>query len=178
MKKIVIAVTSSISAYKACDLVRLFVKDGFNVFVTITENACKLVSPLTFQVLSGNPVYTDETLWEKKEMGHISLKDNADLFLIAPATANIIGKFANGIADDIVTTTFLAMKAPVLIAPAMNPDMYSHWAVQENIQKLKSRGVLFVEPDKGLVACGDEGQGKLADVDKIHRVSLDVIAGK
>lgn len=178
MKKIVIAVTSSISAYKACDLVRLFVKDGFNVFVTITENACKLVSPLTFQVLSGNPVYTDETLWEKKEMGHISLKDNADLFLIAPATANIIGKFANGIADDIVTTTFLAMKAPVLIAPAMNPDMYRHWAVQENIQKLKSRGVLFVEPDKGLVACGDEGQGKLADVDKIHRVSLDVIAGK
>lgn len=177
MKKIVIGVSSSISAYKSCDLVRLFVKDGFNVFVTITENASKLVSPLTLQALSGNPVYTDETLWEKKEMGHISLKDDALLFLVAPATANILGKFANGIADDIVTTTFLAMKCPVLMAPAMNPNMYSHWAVQENIEKLKSKGVLFVEPDSGVVACGDEGQGKLADIEKIYRVALDVIKG-
>lgn len=177
MKKIVIGVSSSISAYKACDLVRLFVKGGFNVFVTMTENAAKLVSPLTLQALSGNPVYTDETLWEKKEMGHIALKDNADLFLVAPATANILGKFANGIADDIVTTTFLAMKSPVLMAPAMNPNMYSHWAVQENIEKLKSRGVLFVEPESGVVACGDEGQGKLADIDRIYRMSLDVIKG-
>ena len=177
MKKIGIGDSASISAYKACDLVRLFVNGGFNVFVTITENAGKLVSPLTFQALSGNPVYTDETLWEKKEMGHISLKDNADLFIVAPATANIIGKFANGIADDIVTTTFLAMKSPVLMAPAMNPNMYSHWAVQENIEKLKSRGVLFVEPESGGVACGDEGQGKLADIDRIYRMSLDVIKG-
>jgi len=178
MKKIVIGVSSSISAYKVCDLVRLFVKDGFNVFVAITENAGKLVSPLTLQALSGNPVYTDETLWEKREMGHIALKNDAALFLVAPATANIIGKFANGIADDIVTTTFAATKAPVLMAPAMNPDMYSHWAVQENIEKLKKRGILFVEPDSGVVACGDEGQGKLADIEKIYRTALDVIKGK
>jgi phosphopantothenoylcysteine decarboxylase/phosphopantothenate--cysteine ligase len=178
MKKIVIGVSSSISAYKACDLVRLFVKDGYNVFVTITENAGKLVSPLTLQALSGNPVYTDETLWEKREMGHIALKDDAALFLVVPATANILGKFANGIADDIVTTTFIAMKAPVLMAPAMNPNMYSHWAVQENIEKLKNRGVKFVEPDSGVVACGDEGQGKLADIDRIYRAAIDVIEGK
>ena len=177
MKKIVIGVSSSISAYKSCDLVRLFVKDGFDVFVTLTENAAKLVSPLTLQALSGNPVYTDQTLWEKREMGHISLKDDALLFLVAPATANILGKFANGIADDIVTTTFLAMKCPVLMAPAMNPNMYSHWAVQENIEKLKGKGVLFVEPDSGVVACGDEGQGKLADIEKIYRKALDVIEG-
>ena len=174
MKKIVVAVSSSISAYKACDIVRFFVKDGYDVFVTMTKNAVNLIPPLTLQALSGNPVYTDETLWEKREMGHIALKDDAALFIVVPATANIIGKMANGIADDIVTTTYMAMKCPVVIAPAMNPDMYSHWAVQENIEKLKSRGVHFVDPDSGIVACGDEGQGKLADVEKIYSIARDV----
>ena len=175
MKKVILAVGSSISAYKSCDLARLFVKGGYDVFAVLTENATKLVSPMTLEVLTGNPVYTDKTLWEKHEMGHITLKDDASLFLAAPATANMIGKFANGIADDVVSTTFLAVTCPVLIAPAMNPNMYSHKAVQANIQRLKDWGFKFVEPDKGLVACGDEGIGKLADINTIYEVAVDVI---
>ena len=177
MKKIILGVSSSISAYKAYDLTRLFVKDGYSVFVVLTENALNLVSPLTFETLSGNPVYTFSYTRERREMGHISLKDNASLFLVAPATANVIGKFANGVADDLLSTTFLSVKCPVLVAPAMNPNMYSHRAVQENIAKLKTWGVQFIEPDTGLVACGDEGQGRLAEIDKIFEVARNVIEG-
>jgi phosphopantothenoylcysteine synthetase/decarboxylase len=178
MKKIVLAVGSSISAYKSCDLARLFVKDGYDVFALLTENATKLVSPLALEALTKNPAYTDKTLWEKHEMGHITLKDNASLFLAAPATANMIGKFAGGIADDLVSTTFLAMKCPVLIAPAMNPNMYSHPAVQFNIRKLVGWGVKFVEPEEGPVACGDEGKGRLADINEIYRAAVNVIEGE
>ena len=177
MKKVILAVGSSISAYKSCDLARLFVKGGYDVFAVLTENATKLVSPMTLEVLTGNPVYTDKTLWEKHEMGHITLKDTAALFLAAPATANMIGKFANGIADDIVSTTFLAVTCPVLIAPAMNPNMYGHKAVQANIKRLKDWGFKFVEPDEGLVACGDEGIGKLADINTIYKAAVGVIEG-
>jgi phosphopantothenoylcysteine decarboxylase/phosphopantothenate--cysteine ligase len=106
MKKIILGVSSSISAYKAYDLTRLFVKEGYQVFVVLTENALNLVSPLTFETLSGNPVYTQSYTTDRREMGHISLKDNASLLLVAPATANIIGKFAGGIADDLLSTTF------------------------------------------------------------------------
>ena len=178
MKKVILAVGSSISAYKSCDLARLFVKGGCNVFVVLTENATKLVSTITLETLTGNPVYTDQTLWEKHEMGHITLKDDAALFLAAPATANMIGKFANGIADDLVSTTFLAVTCPVLIAPAMNPNMYSHKAVQANIKRLKEWGFGFVEPDDGLAACGDQGVGRLADINAIYKAAIGVIEGK
>jgi len=178
MKKIVLAVGSSISAYKSCDLARLFVKGGYDVYAVLTMNATKLVSPIALEALTGHPVYTDETLWEKHEMGHITLKDDAALFLAAPATANMLGKFANGIADDMVSTTFLAMKCPILIAPAMNPNMYSHPAVQFNIEKLKGWGFKFVEPEVGLVACGDTGKGRLADINIIYEAAVSVIEGK
>ena len=178
MKKIVLAVSSSISAYKSCDLARLFVKAGYDVHVCLTEHAAKLVSPLTLEALTGNPVYSDDTLWEKRQMGHIALKEGASLFLAAPATANLIGKFANGIADDLVSTTFLAMTCPVMVAPAMNPNMFAHPAVQGNIAKLKGWGVHIVEPESGPVACGDEGKGRLADINIIFEAACGVINSK
>jgi phosphopantothenoylcysteine synthetase/decarboxylase len=165
--KIVIGVTSSISVYKACDLVRLFVKDNFDVHVVMSENATSLVSPLTFETLSGNFVYTKMYAENLREMGHIKLKDNALLFVIAPATANILGKIANGIADDLLSTTFLSMPCPVAVAPAMNPAMWTNPAVAHNVSVLKERGVTVIEPDSGTVACGDEGRGKLAKVETI-----------
>jgi len=175
MKKIILGVSSSIAAYKACELTRLFVKADYSVFTVLTKNALNLVTPLTLETLSGNPVYTDSFSRERREMGHIQLKENADILVVAPATANIMGKFAGGIADDLLSTTFLSVSCPVLIAPAMNPNMYLHPAVQENISKLKSWGVHFVEPDEGEVACGDVGYGKLAEIDRIFRAVQDVI---
>ncbi|HPG50553.1 MAG TPA: flavoprotein [Spirochaetota bacterium] len=177
MKKIIIGISSSIAAYKACDLIRLFVKDGWSVHVVATENALNLVSPLTLEVLSGNPVYSEQYSRERREMGHIELKTDASLFLVAPATANVIGKFANGIADDLLTTTFLSVTCPVLIAPAMNPNMYRHPAVGENIAKLKAWGIRFIEPGEGPVVCGDEGAGRLADIELIYRTATDAASG-
>ncbi len=174
--KIVLGVSSSISAYKAYDLARLFIKDNYAVYTVITDHALHLVSPLTFETLTGKPVYSETFSWERREMGHISLKEGASLFVIAPATANVIGKCANGIADDLLTTTFLSVLCPVLLAPAMNPNMYNHWAVQENMEKLKSKGVHFIEPEEGVVACGDEGKGKLADVEEIYKAALHVLS--
>ena len=178
MKKIVLAVSSSISAYKANDLARLFIKGGYDVHACVTDHATKLVSPLTLEALTGNPVYSNETLWEKRQMGHIALKEGASLFLAAPATANLIAKFAHGIADDLVSTTFLAMSCPVMVAPAMNPNMFAHPAVQENIMKLKGWGIHIVEPDEGLAACGDQGKGRLADINTIYEAACGVIKGK
>ena len=175
MKKIIMGVSSSIAAYKTYELARLFKKDSYDVFVVLTENALNLVSPLTFETLTGNPVYTKSFVKEQREMGHISLKENASLLLVAPATANIIGKFASGIADDLLSTTFLSVSCPTLIAPAMNPAMYAHPAVQENIEKLKKWGVGFIEPAVGLVACGDEGRGRLAEIEDIFKAAKDVI---
>jgi phosphopantothenoylcysteine synthetase/decarboxylase len=177
MKKILIGVTASIAAYKACDLTRLFVRGGYSVFAILTEKSRHLVTPLTLETLTGNPVYTDSFSLDRREMGHIELKQDASLLLVAPATADIIGKFACGIADDLLSTTYLSVSCPVLIAPAMNPSMYAHPAVQDNIAKLKSRGVIFVEPEKGAVACGDEGYGKLADIETIYREAVHVIKG-
>jgi len=177
MKKIILGVSSSIAAYKAYDLTRLFVKDGYSVFAVLTKNALNLVSPLTFETLSGNPVYSESYAIERREMGHIELKKDASLFLVAPATANIIGKFANGIADDLLSTVFLSVPCPVVIAPAMNPNMYAHPAVRGNIEKLKSWGVKFIDPDAGVVACGDEGYGRLAEIDKIFQAAKDAIKG-
>lgn len=175
MKKVIIGVSSSISAYKTYDLTRLFVKDGYDPHIVITENALNLVSALTFETLSQNPVYTQSFARERREMGHISLKDNAALFLVAPATANVIGKFASGIADDLLSTTFLSVRCPVLIAPAMNPNMFTHAAVQKNIEILKGWGVHFVEPAVGEVACGDTGQGRLAEITDIFAAAKNIL---
>ncbi len=177
MKKIILGISSSIAAYKACDLIRLFVKSGYAVHPVLTKNAENLITPLTLETLSGNRVYTETFAREQRIMGHIELKDGASLLLVAPATANIIGKFANGIADDLLSTTFLSAGCPVVIAPAMNPNMWKHPAVQENLERLKSWGVTIVEPDTGSVACGDEGTGRLADINDIYRAAVNVIKG-
>jgi len=175
MKKIILGISSSIAAYKACDLIRLFVKGGYSVHVVATENALHLVSALTLETLSGNPVYSEQYSRERREMGHIELKAEASLFLVAPATANIIGKFAGGIADDLLSTTFLSVTCPVMMAPAMNPNMYRHPAVQRNIQTLKQWGVAFIEPAAGEAVCGDEGIGKLADIEAIYGAAVNAI---
>jgi len=175
MKKIILGISSSISAYKSCDLIRLFVKAGYAVFPILTENATNLVTPLTLQNLCSNPVYTDTFSKERGNMAHIELKEDALLFLVAPATANIIGKFANGIADDLLSTTFLSVSCPVVIAPAMNPNMWKHPALQNNLKKLKSWNITIIEPDVGMVACGDEGKGRLASIERIFEESISVI---
>lgn len=173
--KIVLGVTSSISAYKACELLRLYAKAGHDVHVVMSSHALHLVTPLTFETLSGNMVYTDTFVTQRREMGHISLKEDAALFIIAPATANMIGKAANGIADDLISTTFLSMECPVALAPAMNPAMWNNAAVQHNISVLRERGVHIIEPDCGTVACGDSGKGKLADVQTIFNETQKLI---
>jgi phosphopantothenoylcysteine decarboxylase len=164
-KEIIIAVTGSIAAYKACDLVRSLTKKGFPVRVIMTGNATHFVGKITFEALTGKPVRIDEY---DTGMAHIEIKNIASVFAVVPASANIIGKMANGIADDLVTSTYLANTSPVLVAPSMNPGMYTHKAVQRNLQILKSDGVHIVSPDKGIVVCGDEGYGKLASIELIE----------
>lgn len=178
-KEIVLGVTGGIAVYKAVELLRLLTKAGANVHVIMTKGATEFVAPLTFQTLSMNPVSTSLfNLLSEREIGHISLADRADLIVIAPATANIIGKLANGIADDMLTTTVMACKAPLLIAPAMNVNMYQSAAYKENEARLKSRGVLFVAPAKGLLACGWEGEGKLQEPAIIFEEALSALAPK
>ena len=170
-KNIVLGVTGGIAAYKACDIVSKLVKKDINVDVIMTKNATNFVHPLTFQTLSSNVVnvdmFSDIKYWE---VNHISLAKKADILLIAPATANIIAKITHGIADDMLSTVALATKAKMIIAPAMNTNMYDNPATRENIAILKSRGVIFIEPDTGLLACKDVGRGKLASVDDILKV--------
>jgi len=163
-KKIVLGVSGGIAAYKSVELLRLLVKSGAEVHVVMTRAATEFVAPLTFQTLSGNPVHTELfNLISEQEIGHISLADRADLFIIAPATANVIGKIAGGIADDLLTTTVMATKAPVLLAPAMNVNMYDNPLYRENEDKLRRHGYLFVEPVTGFLACGWEGKGKMQE---------------
>jgi phosphopantothenoylcysteine decarboxylase/phosphopantothenate--cysteine ligase len=178
-KTIVLGVTGGIAAYKSVDVLRLLTKAGADVHVIMTSGAMEFVAPLTFQTLSMNPVSTSLfNLISEREIGHITLADRAELILIAPATANIVGKLANGIADDMLTTTVMATKAPVLIAPAMNVNMYQSSAYKENEAKLKGRGVLFVEPARGLLACGWEGEGKLQEPRVIVEEALAAITPK
>ncbi len=167
-KKIVLGVTGGIAAYKAAELVRELVRSGAEVFVVMTRSAQAFITPLTFQTLSGNKVTTELfSLIEESEIGHISLADRADLLVIAPATANIIGKLAGGIADDMLTTIVMATRAPVLLAPAMNVHMWENSICRENIQKLRGRGYHFVDPEAGELACGYEGKGRLAEIQAI-----------
>lgn len=178
-KEIVLGVTGGIAAYKAVELLRLLTKAGANVHVIMTRGATEFVTPLTFQTLSMNPVSTSLfNLISEREIGHISLASRADLFVIAPATANIIGKLAGGIADDMLTTTIMATKAPVLIAPAMNVNMYQNPVYRENEEKLKGHGYLFVEPATGMLACGWEGEGKLQEPQIIFEEAVAALTPK
>lgn len=175
MKKIILGISSSISAYKSCDLVRYFVHRGYSVFPVLTHNAEELVSRRTLEVLSGNPVYSETFAREQRVMGHIELKQDAALLLIAPATANIIAKCAQGIADDLLSTTFLSVECPVMVAPAMNPAMWNHPAVKMNLAQLEAWGVHIVVPDNGVVVCGEQGTGRLASIESIGEAACAVL---
>lgn len=181
MKKpcVVLGVTGGIAVYKVCELLRLLQKRGIDVFVVMTQNACRFVAPLTFETLSGHPVAVDTfdrpQTWEVE---HIALAKRADLFLIAPATANIMGKMACGIADDMLSTTVMATRAPVLVAPAMNTGMWENAAVQQNVKTLRARGVEIVAPVSGHLACGDNGAGKLEDVAVIAERACELLFAK
>lgn len=175
---ILLGVTGSIAAYKAADITSRLTKAGCNVDVILTQSGSRFITPLTLQTLSKNKVYMD--MFEEitpSEVKHISLAKKADLVLIAPATANIIGKIAGGIADDFLSTVVMAAAnhTPVYIAPAMNTGMYENPIVQENIQNLQKRGYHFIEPKASLLACGDLGKGALADVSVIVDVVLEAL---
>ncbi|MFJ7468960.1 bifunctional phosphopantothenoylcysteine decarboxylase/phosphopantothenate--cysteine ligase CoaBC [Peribacillus frigoritolerans] len=167
-KKVLLCVTGGIAVYKAAALTSKLTQEGAHVKVIMSESARKFVTPLTFQALSRNDVYTD-TFDEKDSsvIAHIDLADWADIILLAPATANVIGKVANGIADDMITTTLLATEAPVWVAPAMNVHMYAHPAVQKNMETLRSFGYQFIEPGEGYLACGYVGKGRLEEPETI-----------
>jgi len=175
-KRILLGVTGGIAAYKACDLTSRLTQAGATVRVVMTREACEFVTPLTFRSLSRGPVFTEmfETPREFDPV-HVSLAEWAEALVIAPATANVIGKIACGIADDLLTCLAMATKAPILIAPAMNTAMYENKIVQENIGKLTRMGCHFVGPGKGYLACGCEGLGRLAPVEEIVKAIGDLV---
>ena len=167
-REIIVGVTGSIAAYKAAELVSGLVQRGADVNVVMTGSATKFIGPLTFQTITRRRVMVDPfDLESVADPTHVSLTDTARLLVVAPATANFLGKAAHGIADDILTSLLLAVNCPVLVAPAMNDRMWSHPAVQENITVLKKRGVLFIEPESGFLACGSYAKGRLADPARI-----------
>ena len=176
-KCVVLGVTGGIAAYKACEIVSRLKKLHANVRVVLTEHACRFVQPLTFETLSGNQVAVS-AFEHSFEIEHISLAKAADLLLIAPATANIIGKMAHGIADDLLSTTAMAVTCPILIAPAMNCAMYKSAALQENLQTLKRRGVLTVGPESGHLACGDEDIGRMSEPETIVVRVCEMLRGQ
>jgi phosphopantothenoylcysteine decarboxylase/phosphopantothenate--cysteine ligase len=176
-KHIILGVTGSIAAYKAAEVASQLAKLGHAVHVVMTADAQRFVTPLTFKTLTQNPVTTslhDEELGGRPT--HIELADAANLLIIAPATANVIAKLAHGIADDALTAIALATRAPILIAPAMNGKMWSHVATMENVQVLKKRGVKWLGPGKGLLACGYEGLGRLVEPHEIVHTALRMIS--
>ena len=182
MKKtphIVVGVTGSISTYKAADLVRLMMRRGWQVSVVMTRAAEEFVTPLTFQTLSrqavGRGLFAEKDGWHPE---HIAYADRADVLVIAPCTANVMAKLACGLADDLLTCTALATRAPVVIAPAMNDNMWAHPATRANLATLQSRGVTFVDVGSGELACGRHGEGRLADVLEIMKVVTDVVENR
>ncbi len=178
-REIVLGVTGGIAAYKAAEFVRLLVKQEASVHVVMTRHAQEFITPLTFQTLSGNPVVTDPfVLLEEAKIGHVALADLAELIVILPATANIIGKISNGIADDFLSTMVMASKAPVLFAPSMNVNMWENPALQKNIEVLKERGYHFMEPGEGELACHWYGKGRLADLNEVIEKMEDLLSPK
>jgi phosphopantothenoylcysteine decarboxylase/phosphopantothenate--cysteine ligase len=176
MGVVVLGVTGCIGAYKACELLRELQRHGLDVHVVMTAAATHFVTPTTFESLSRHPVFHDQfALGANGEIRHVSLADDADLLVVAPATANIVGKLARGLADDALSTLALATKAPLVVAPAMNVNMYEHPAVQENLAALRARGVTLVEPGSGYLACGWLGKGRLAETGEIVAAALSVL---
>ncbi|MBS5517199.1 MAG: bifunctional phosphopantothenoylcysteine decarboxylase/phosphopantothenate--cysteine ligase CoaBC [Clostridiales bacterium] len=179
MSCVVLGVTGGIAAYKSAEIASQLKKQGHDVYVIMTKHATEFIAPLTFETLTNHPVvvdmFTRETPWEVE---HIALAKRADVFLVAPASANFLGKYANGIADDMLTTTVLATKAPVVLAPAMNTNMWSNAIVQKNVEALKSFGVSMVGPGSGFLACGDLGQGRMSEPEEIVEAVYDALAQK
>ena len=173
MPTVVLGVTGCIGAYKACEVLRELQRRGVDVHVVMTRHAAEFVTPMTFEALSRHPVFLDQfALGAEGDIRHISLADAAQLLLVAPATANVLGKFARGIADDALTTLYLATKAPMVVAPAMNVNMFDHPAVRENLDILRARGVQVVEPGSGYLACGWLGRGRLAEPEAIVAAAM------
>ncbi|MGI6065367.1 MAG: bifunctional phosphopantothenoylcysteine decarboxylase/phosphopantothenate--cysteine ligase CoaBC, partial [Bacillota bacterium] len=175
-KVITMGITGGIAAYKAADLVSRLTKKGYEVHVIMTASAQEFITPLTFRTLSANPVVTDmfdpSPVWNVQ---HVSLAEKSDAMIIVPATANIIGKIANGLADDMLSTTVMAARCPVILAPAMNVNMWENPVVQSNIKKLEDLGYLLVDPGVGRLACGTEGKGRLADIDCIEQALISLL---
>ena len=175
-KEIVLGVSGSIGAYKAADLVERLKEQGHEVSCVMTKEACQFITPLTLQALSGRKVSTDLFTLEDPHVAHTTLADKADLILLAPATANLLGKLAHGLADDLITCIALATRAPILIAPAMNVHMYEHPTTQDNIRRLKALGHQFIGPETGRLACGYHALGHLADVEAIVKAATRLLA--
>ena len=179
MSCVVLGVTGGIAAYKSAEIASQLKKQGHDVYVIMTKHATEFIAPLTFETLTNHPVvvdmFTRETPWEVE---HIALAKRADVFLVAPASANFLGKYANGIADDMLTTTVLAAKAPVVLAPAMNTNMWDNAIVQKNVKVLKSFGVSMVGPGSGYLACGDLGQGRMSEPEEIVEAVYDALSQK
>lgn len=175
-KKVALGISGGIAAYKAAEVLRGLQRAGCSVRVAMTKRACEFVQPLTFRALSGSHVIVDDYAPDNPDpIAHITFSQTVDLFVIAPATANIIGKLANGIADDFLTSTYLACTAPVLIAPAMNTSMWHHPATQRNLQQLRADGVHIIEPDEGEMACGTVGPGRLSEPERIVTAALEIL---
>jgi len=180
VKEVLIGVTGSIASYRTCDLVSALRKEPqMSVHVVMTSEAARFVTPLTFQTLSGNPCYSD--LFEAPEewdLVHTTLSARADLVVVCPATLNLLGKLAHGIADDLLTCILFACRAPILLVPAMNPRMWGHPAAQENVRKLRKRGVEFAGPIRGEMACREVGMGHIADTSEILAAIRRRLKGK
>ncbi|PYS43348.1 MAG: bifunctional phosphopantothenoylcysteine decarboxylase/phosphopantothenate--cysteine ligase CoaBC [Acidobacteria bacterium] len=175
-KRVALGVTGGIAAYKSIEVLRGLQQAGCEVRVAMTRHACEFIQPLTFRALSGSYVIVDDYAPENPDpIAHITFAQTIDLFVIAPATANILAKLANGIADDFLTSTYLACTAPVLIAPAMNTTMWQHPATQRNLQKLRDDGVRIIEPDQGEMACGTIGPGRLSEPERIVSAALEIL---
>ncbi len=175
---VLLGVTGCIAAYKSCEIIRLLQKAGVKVKVVMTEHATSFVGATTFRALTGEPVAIDLFDEADDPIHHISLAQECDAFLVAPATANVIAKIAAGIADDLLTTTALSLNSPLIVAPAMNVSMYEAAATQENLATLAHRGVTIIEPEEGYLACGDKGKGRLADIDHIVDITLSALQQK
>jgi phosphopantothenoylcysteine decarboxylase/phosphopantothenate--cysteine ligase len=177
--RVALGVTGGIAAYKAAEVLRGLQRAGCAVRVAMTEHATKMIAPLTFRALSGERVVVDDYAADNPDpIAHITFSQTIDLLLVAPATANTIAKFANGVADDFLTTTYLACTAPVLVAPAMNTTMWEHPATRRNLERLRADGVYVVEPDAGEMACGTIGPGRLSEPEKIVAAALEILRGR